>query len=158
MARRLRAAGTFVSLGTEFSAAMAAQLEAQPNGVVIDSEASTVAGFYPTPDNKYVGGWFQLADGEALEVTGRPPDTRYWSLLLMSRWMESLDTSFHTTILNCSQVELEDDGTFRILVADRDPGVANWLDTAGHRQGYVLFRWMQATGITRPEFRVVPLD
>jgi hypothetical protein len=72
--------------------------------------------------------------------------------------MESLDTSFHTTILNCSQVELEDDGTFRILVADRDPGVANWLDTAGHRQGYVLFRWMQATGITRPEFRVVPLD
>ncbi len=117
-----------------------------------------MAGFYPTPDNKYVGGWFQLADGEALEVTGRPPDTRYWSLLLMSRWMESLDTSFHTTILNCSQVELEDDGTFRILVADRDPGVANWLDTAGHRQGYVLFRWMQATGITRPEFRVIPID
>lgn len=157
VARRLRAAGAFVSLGTEFSAAMASQLEQVPNQVVVDSEAGAVAGFYPTPDNKYVGGWFQLGDDEALVVTGRPPETRYWSLLLMSRWMESLDTSFHTTILNCSQVELEPDGSYRIVVAHRDPGCANWLDTAGHRQGYVLFRWMQATGITRPEFRVVPL-
>jgi len=155
--RRLEAAGTFVELGTTFSAAMAAQLEARPNEVVVDSEASAVAGFYPTPDNKYVGGWFHLGDDQALEVTGRPPETRYWSLLLMSRWMESLDTSFHTTILNCSQVELDVDGSFRILVAHRDPGCANWLDTAGHRQGYVLFRWMQAADITRPRFRVVPL-
>ena len=52
---------------------------------------------------------------------------------------------------------LEPDGSFRILVAGRDPGVANWLDTAGHAEGYVMFRWLRAAAEVRPDCRVVPI-
>lgn len=158
LARRLRAAGDFVRTGTTFSALVADGLAARPNELTVDSEAASVAAFYPTPDNKYVGGWYRLGPDDALVIEGRPPQTRYWSLLLMSRWMESLDTDHHQTILNNRQVALESDGSFTIVVAHSDPGVANWLDTAGHREGYVLFRWMQATDITAPTFRVATFD
>jgi hypothetical protein len=157
LARRLRAVGAFVRNGTTFTAHIADDLAARPNEVTVESEAASVAAFYPTPDNKYVGGWYRLGTDDALVVEGRPPRSRYWSLLLMSRWMESLDTEHHQTILNNRQVALESDGSFRIVVAHADPGVANWLDTADHREGYVLFRWMQATGITPPTFRVAKL-
>lgn len=158
LARRLRAAGAFVHTGTTFTAHIADDLAARPNELTVESEASSVAAFYPTPDNKYVGGWYRLGPGDALVVEGRPPESRYWSLLLMSRWMESLDTAHHQVILNNRQVALEPDGSFTIVVAHADPGTANWLDTAGHREGYVLFRWMQATGITPPTFRVAQLE
>lgn len=49
------------------------------------------------------------------------------------------------TFLNNHQVTFEPDGSFRIVVAHRHPGTANWLVTAGHRHGYVMFCWMQAT-------------
>jgi hypothetical protein len=158
LARRLRAAGEFVRNGTTFSAHIAHDLAARPNEVTVQSEAAAVAAFYPTPDNKYVGGWYRLGADDALVVEGTPPDTRYWSLLLMSRWMESLDTEHHQTLINKHQATLEPDGSFRIVVAHQDPGIPNWLDTAGHTQGYVMFRWMQATGITPPTFRVARLD
>ena len=157
LARRVRAAGDFVRNGTTFSAHIADDLARQPNELTVESEAAAVAAFYPTPDNKYVGGWYRLGADDALVVEGTPPDTRYWSLLLMSRWMESLDTEHHRTIINNHQAALEPDGSFRIVVAHRDPGLPNWLDTAGHTEGYVLFRWMQASGITPPTFRVAKL-
>lgn len=157
LARRVRAAGEFVANGAAFSALAAEGLAARPNEVSFDSEAATVAAFYPTPDNKYVGGWYHLGPDDALVVEGTPPDTRYWSLLLMTRWMESLDAPHHQIILNNHHVTLEPDGTFRIIVAHRDPGTANWLDTAGHRDGYVMFRWMQASGITPPAFTLTEL-
>jgi hypothetical protein len=158
LARRLRAAGEFVRNGTTFSARIADDLATRPNELTVQSEAAAVAAFYPTPDNKYVGGWYRLGADDALVVEGTPPETRYWSLLLMSRWMESLDTEHRQTIINKHQATLESDGSFRIVVAHQDPNLANWLDTAGHAEGYVMFRWMQAIGITPPTFRLVKLD
>jgi hypothetical protein len=155
--RRLRRIGRFVEQATTFSTMAAHVLSDRPNQPTIDSAAAAVVAFYPTPDNQYVGGWYRLGDGEALVVEGTPPETRYWSLLLMSRWMESLDTRYHQAILNKQQVTLEADGTFRIVVAHDDPGCPNWLDTSGQESGYVMFRWMQAAGVTAPTFRVVPL-
>jgi len=157
LARRLRAAGEFVRNGTTFSAHIADDLANRPNEVTVQSEAGAVAAFYPTPDNKYVGGWYRLGADDALVVEGMPPDTRYWSLLLMSHWMESLDTDHHRTLINKHQAKLESDGSFRIVVAHQDPGLANWLDTAGHAEGYVMFRWMQACDITPPTFRLAKL-
>ena len=29
----------------------------------------------------------------------------------------------------------------RLVVAHRDPGVPNWLDTGGHREGFLTPRW-----------------
>jgi hypothetical protein len=153
LARRVRATGTFVEKGAQFSAVAAHFLAGRPNELTIDSEAAQTATFYPTPDNKYVGGWFRLEDDEALVVEGIPPQARYWSVLLMSRWMESLDERSSSSINKRSMV-LEADGSFRVVVAARDPGVPNWLDTDGHREGYVMFRWMQADNVRPPSFWV----
>ena len=37
---------------------------------------------------------------------------------------------------------LEADGSVRFVIAHRDPGVPNWLDTAGHDVGTVGVRWV----------------
>jgi hypothetical protein len=33
--------------------------------------------------------------------------------------------------------------------------VANWLDTAGHHQGAMIFRWLRAAGAPVPATRVL---
>jgi hypothetical protein len=49
------------------------------------------------------------------------------------------------------------DGSIRIVVAHRDPGLAgaNWLDTAGHDGGIWQFRWLEADAVEIPEPCVV---
>lgn len=156
-ARRIEEVAAFTRIGTELSADFASTLAAaEPNAFTVSS-ADNAAAFYPTPDNVYVAGWYRIGPDEALEITGRPPAARYWSVLLMSRWMESLDHRHHRVILNQRDAVLEPDGTFRILVAGRDPGGPNWLDTAGHGEGYVMFRWLRAEADVRPDCRVVPI-
>lgn len=152
---RLLAAGRFIETGATFTAAAAQLLASSPNQLVIDSRSSDVNAFYPTPDNQYLCGWWQLEEGESLVVEGQAPPARYWSLLVMSHWMESLDEHHPTTSLNRSDIAVAADGSFRVVLSDSDPGVATWLNTAGRRQGYLMFRWMQAPDVVAPTLRVV---
>ena len=47
----------------------------------------------------------------------------------------------------------------RFVIAHRDPGVANWLDTAGHRHGTVGVRWVGPdVADVLPATRVVKVD
>jgi hypothetical protein len=127
----------------------------EPNTVGIDSTMEGLDSLFPTPDNEYVGGWYKLEEDEALVMEGRAPDCRYWSVQLCSRWLESRDFVNRQIILNHSQVKPEPDGSFRIIVAHRDIGTANQLDTAGHREGGVIFRWLLPSGEwSQPTFRV----
>ncbi len=113
---------------------------------------------YPTPDNQYAGVWFDLDPDQALVVKGTPPTgARYWGVQLANRWQESLDYVHHDVCLNDQQVELEPDGTYRIVVAATNPGVPNWLDTAGHRSGMVNVRALLAVDLAEPIYEVVPL-
>jgi hypothetical protein len=50
---------------------------------------------------------------------------------------------------------LNDDGSFRLVVAHEDPGVANWMDTAGHEHGTMCVRWVRADAYPEPICRVV---
>ena len=113
---------------------------------------------HPTPDNRYAGVWFELGPDEALVVSGTPPPgARYWGVQLANRWQESLDYLHHGACLNDRQIQLEPDGTYRIVVAATDPGAANWLDTAGHRCGMVNVRALLAVELDDPNYRVVPI-
>ncbi|MBI3692800.1 MAG: hypothetical protein HY239_19615, partial [Mycolicibacterium aromaticivorans] len=47
----------------------------------------------------------------------------------------------HQSSLNGFQAEPDDDGVVRYVVAARDPGVPNWLDTTGLPKGFLSFRW-----------------
>ena len=47
--------------------------------------------------------------------------------------------------LNRAQTVLGPDGSFEMVIAHRDPGVANWVDTTGLPVGFMTFRWTYGT-------------
>ncbi|MCG8422402.1 MAG: sulfotransferase [Proteobacteria bacterium] len=101
---------------------------------------------FPTPDNLYQMCWYRFGPDQAFVVRGKLPTARYFSLCLYNAWMESLDYTRHTITLNHSQIQTDADGHFTVVLADSDPGVPNWLDTAGHSAGYLLARSLLLDG------------
>jgi hypothetical protein len=80
---------------------------------------------------------------------------------LLNRWFESLDYRYHTVHSNHLRAQAAEQGEITLVVAHRDPGLPNWIDTTGHRQGIMLFRWTRpAPGTELPDVRVekVALD
>jgi hypothetical protein len=97
-----------------------------------------------TPDNIYSLGLFRLEPDEALVITGRSPQCTYWGAQVWNRYMQSLDYRYHRVSINRDEIVCEADGSFRVVLAHRNPGVPNWIETAGHREGIVFCRWLQA--------------
>ncbi|MGH0031220.1 MAG: DUF1214 domain-containing protein [Myxococcota bacterium] len=92
--------------------------------------------------NLYAGGIFELETDEALIVENEiPVQPQYSGFHLANLWGESIDYANHHSSLNGFQVETDPDGVRRYVVAHRDPGVPNWLDTTGHREGFLTPRW-----------------
>ncbi|BBX66008.1 hypothetical protein MSAS_51820 [Mycobacterium saskatchewanense] len=92
--------------------------------------------------NIYSGGVYELGEDEALLVDTEvfaPP--AYMGFHLANVWGESHDYANHVSSLNGAQAERDDDGHYRYVVAHRDPGVPNWLDTTGLRVGFMAIRW-----------------
>ncbi|MGP0032876.1 MAG: DUF1214 domain-containing protein [Acidimicrobiales bacterium] len=108
-------------------------------------------------DNVTVWGSWELADDEALIVEVTPPPALYWSVSLGNQWWETIDYARHQSSLNGHQAVL-DGGVFRAVVAHRDPGVANWLDTGGNRRGPGMVRWVRAGGSPVPTTTLVKFD
>jgi hypothetical protein len=72
--------------------------------------------------------------------------------------MESYDYRYTTTALNNERTTRSPDGAWRVAIAPSDPGVANWIDTGGRHEGYMLVRWVLADGPPRPTAEIVSLD
>ena len=92
-------------------------------------------------------GHFELNPDQALVITLPVPDAPYLGFQLGSMWYISLDYINHQTSLNGTQAQVDPDGKIRIVVADRNPGVTNWVETLGHRKGILQFRWQR---VSRP--------
>jgi hypothetical protein len=64
--------------------------------------------------------------------------------------------------LNGTQAQADPDGMIRIVVADRNPGVTNWVETLGHRKGFLQFRWQRVsrelTAADGPRVELVDID
>jgi hypothetical protein len=67
--------------------------------------------------------------------------------------MESLDHTHRITVNKHTAVV--DAGRVTIVVAGKDPGWGNWIDTAGHTSGTALLRWLGATHHPVPHCTVV---
>ena len=106
----------------------------------------------------YFHGYWELGPDEALVVEVAPPDCEYWNFQLNNHWMESLDYRYHTIAVNQHEARLRDDGSLRIVIAHQDPGVENWLETAGHRRGTMCLRWIRANSHPEPTTRVVKVS
>jgi hypothetical protein len=105
----------------------------------------------------YGQGFFELAEDQALLIELEPPDARYWQFGLCSHWFETLDYANHQSSLNGQQIRLDSDGLARLVIAQRDPGFANWLDTAGHGRGLIQYRYVWSRTNPLPRTRVVPV-
>ena len=90
-------------------------------------------------------GHFELAPDQALVITLPATDAPYLGFQLGSLWYVSLDYINHQTSLNGTQAQVDADGKIRIVVADRNPGVTNWVETLGHRKGFLQFRWQRVS-------------
>lgn len=98
------------------------------------------------PTNIYCGGMFELASDEVLIVElHQPVEPQYIGFHLGNLWGESLDFASHQSSLNALQAHRDPDNVLRYVIAHEDPGVANWLDTTGHREGYLSVRWAYST-------------
>lgn len=90
----------------------------------------------------YYEGIFDLADDEALIIESPiPAQCEYRSLILTNEIYETIDWYNNHSSLNGAQAAPDPDGMLRIVVSARDPGVRNWLDTAGHPRGVIQGRW-----------------
>ncbi len=86
-------------------------------------------------------GHFELAPDEALVVSLWPIDARYQGIQLTDPWFSSLEYANRQTSLSADQAYRSPDGAYHIVVAARDPGVQNWLDTTGLPKGAMLIRF-----------------
>jgi hypothetical protein len=101
---------------------------------------------------------FVLGPEQALVMTMRWPTCRCANVSLWNRHLQTLDYTSRTVSRNRAQTALEPDGSFRIVVAHRDPGHPNWIDTEGRPYGLVFWRFFLPEGpIETPRAEVVPL-
>jgi hypothetical protein len=102
-------------------------------------------------------GYWTFGPDEALVVEVTPPPCAYWNIQLANVWAECLDARRPVWRNNVSST-LEADGSVRFVLAHRDPGHPNWLDTAGHRHGLMHLRFVNSDGWPLAASRLVRLD
>ncbi|WP_028478446.1 hypothetical protein [Nocardia sp. CNY236] len=96
-------------------------------------------------------GHYDLADAQAMIITVPKSDAPYQGFQLGSMWYLSLDYINHQTSLTADQAREDPDGMIRLVVSERDPGVANWIERTGHARGYLQLRWQRLSRDMTPE-------
>jgi hypothetical protein len=140
------------SLFTDWSEGFASRKNELPK-----FDPAVAAAAHGDPNICYFHGYWELGADEALVIEVTPPKCDYWNFQLNNHWMESLDYRYHRIALNHYGATCRKDGSVRIVVAHQDPGVDNWIDTAGHSRGTMCLRWVRADAHPHPTTRVVKL-
>jgi hypothetical protein len=117
-----------------------------------------VSGLMGLSGQFYFEGAYDLQDDEALIVETRVPEgTTYWSVIMTNEIFETTDWYNNHSALNDAQASPDSDGMLRFVISAADPGVPNWIDTAGYPTGEFQGRWYNAKDPVIPEMRKVPL-
>ncbi|HEX5097324.1 MAG TPA: DUF1214 domain-containing protein [Acidimicrobiia bacterium] len=151
MARQIVALGDFVEANLDFFLQFATPERPNTFNPPFDGTAMGAAA-----ENRPVIGSFLLGPDEALVVEVEPPEGLYWSYSIGNPWWETIDYARHQSSLNGHQAEIDADGMLRVVIAHEDPGIANWLDTAGHGEGPVILRCVRTETAPVPTTRAVP--
>jgi hypothetical protein len=106
----------------------------------------------------YYHSHWKLADDESLVIRVKPPECDSWNFQLNNYWMESLDYRYFTICINKASAHYEPDGSVVVTIAHRNPGMPNWINTCGHHDGTMLWRWYrlgEGEVAVEPECRVM---
>ena len=130
--------------GVYYEHYMAAMLMARPPNEIKPPASSGpfggMASQYTTSAN------IVLKDDEALIITTNSAGALFRNSVLGDVFFNSLNYWDHTSCLNSAQMAEDETGLFTCVVAHRDPGVHNWLDTTGVRQTLWGQRWQSFPG------------
>jgi hypothetical protein len=107
---------------------------------------------YAAKDIDYRQTLYEIGLDQALVLRGRFPRCRFANVVVWNHRLQTPPYRHRRVSLNRKQVRVEADGSFRIVVAHRDPGVANWLDAAGLESGMLFWRFLL------PEEEVGPIE
>jgi hypothetical protein len=88
----------------------------------------------------YVMGRYELTPDEAFVIELSDGGADYFTVPLSNVWGTTFEILDRTGSLNKSQSIANDDGTYTFVVAGEDPGVHNWVDTAGMPEGILTCR------------------
>jgi hypothetical protein len=107
-------------------------------------------------DIAYGNDYYELPAGEAMIIEFEPPRAKYWAFQLCDLWFKTTDWPNRKASINHRQAHLDADGRCRIVVAHQDPGIPNWLDTAGEQTGVLQYRWIWTENNPKPTLSRVP--
>ena len=153
LSRQLVALGDFVQDNLAFFLSFGAA--APSNGFLPPIDRSDMGA---AAENRPVIGRWELRPDEALIVEVEPPEGIYWSYSIGNPWWETIHYGRHQSSLNAHQAAVDSDGVVRVVLCERDPGVANWLDTAGHSIGPIILRCVRTKTAPTPTTRIVPFE
>lgn len=89
----------------------------------------------------YYHSHWRLELDEALIIEVGPPECDTWNFQLNNYWMESLDYRYFNICINKAGAQYEEDGSLKVVVSHADPGHPNWIETCGHAEGTMCWRW-----------------
>jgi hypothetical protein len=154
LARRLDAARTW--LREQF--AMLPMRVDPPNEIKDPYPVPTVTYGWAAGDAAYAMGSYALQPDQALVVEGTSPDCVFWNLCLWNPFLHTYDYTHERVTINGAEVAYEPDGSWRIVISAVDPGVPNWVSTAGRAEGLIWLRWFLPDETpAKPQCRVVEL-
>ncbi len=88
-------------------------------------------------------GSFDLGPDDAAILEYDPAGAGY-SAVQLTEWLyRSLDYHRIQSSLTATQSAIDADGRIRLVIARRDPGVWNWLDTGGQSRVHSILRWQR---------------
>lgn len=88
-------------------------------------------------------GTFRLGPEDVAIIEYDPSGAGYAAIQLTEWLYRSLDYHRIQSSLTAAQSTADGDGRLRAVIARRDPGVANWLDTGGHADVFAILRWQR---------------
>lgn len=155
LTRRMRAAKTWIAEQLSFIPTRIAP----PNEIHEPFPVPQHAYGWSAADAAYAMGAYELAPDEALVIDGTSPECVFWNLCLWNPFLHTYDYTYERVTINGAQVSYHLDGSWRIVVSDRDPGHPNWVSTAGRRSGLIWLRWfLPGETPQQPRCRVVAID
>lgn len=160
LAEGLKMASMFVAGAPLLFARWAKDFQKHTNALPpFDPEVSNAAG--GDADIIYYHSYWKLKSNEALRISVQPPACDTWNFQLNNYWMESLDYRYFTVCINKYSAASEQDGRVIVYVAHQNPGHPNWINTCGHYEGTMCWRWYRledGAEATAPTCEVVTLE
>ena len=108
------------------------------------------------PNQEYWTAIFDIDAEEALILeTEIPTVCPYWNVQLNDPYFNAVEFVYRQASLNGHMARIDTDGKFRAVLSLEDPGVPNWLDPAGFKQGTIFGRWLQCDSAPLPRLKKV---